>query len=106
MPGSPVPGSNRGVGSISMRPEGVISNHAASPSAPNRFFPHESRRRPDRRVPLERQDHVNRVLEGLGPCQVAVLRHVTGHDDRDALGLREPRERSAHDRTCDDPPGT
>ena len=58
-------------------------------------------------IALERQDDVHRVLEGLRPGQIAVLRHVTRHDDRDALRpSRTPTSASAHERTCDGPPGT
>ena len=49
------------------------------------------------RIPVERQDDVDGMLERARTRQVAVLRHVAGEEHRDALGLRQPDERVGAD---------
>ena len=68
-------------------------DHATSPSAPNRFFPQESLRRPDLGSPSNGRT-TSTACSRVSARQIAVLRHVTGHDDRDALGLANPTSAS------------
>ena len=61
--GMAFPEHSRPDGSIGESPAGPISNHAVSPSAPNRFLPPEHDPEPGPGVALEGQDDIDRVLE-------------------------------------------
>ena len=58
------------------------------------------------RIPVERQDHVDGVLQRPRTGQIAVLRHVAGEEHGDAVFLGQPDERvGAHPDLRDGPPG-
>lgn len=105
-PGTGSPESRRRVGSISRSPPGPISNQAHSPSAPNRFFPPASTRRPDRGSPSSVSTTSTACSSVRGPATSPSLVTCSVISTEIPSALARPTKASAHRRTCDGPPAS
>ena len=104
-PGDAEPDTSRSVGSISARPPAPISNHAVSPSAPNRFFPPERTRSPDRGSPSNVSTTSTACSSVRGPARSPSFVTWPVRSTAMPSSFARPTSASVQSRTWDGPPG-
>ena len=92
-PGTSSPLTSSPVGSISRSPLGTHLEPGALALGAETILAAGEHTQPRSRITFEGEDHIDGVLEGARPRQVAVFRDVAGEQHGDTLGLGEPDQR-------------